>query len=162
MTHLERILGTKEFTGWHMLAVLGLFFGTVIGVNLTLAYFANSSWTGLVVKNSYVESQRFNVVTAKRLEQEALGWTGIADYRAGVFSFKLTSRSGAVIGGAAISARIGRPSTAAEDRIVNLDAAGPVYSAATELRPGIWEAEVSIAGAHGETWVKSYRFMVKQ
>lgn len=162
MTQLERILGTKEFTGWHMLAVLGLFFGTIIGVNLTLAWFANASWTGLVVKNSYVESQKFNAVTTKRLEQEALGWTGIPDYRAGIFSFKLMDRTGTIIGGAAISARIGRPSTAAEDRTVELAAAGPVYAAATELRLGIWEAQVSVAGAHGETWMKSYRFVVIQ
>lgn len=161
MTRLERIMGTREFTGWHMVAVLGLFFGTIIGVNLTLAYFANSSWTGLVVKNSYVESQRFNAVTAKRVEQAALGWTGVPHYRDGLFSLKLTGRGGSVIGGAVVSARIGRPSTAAEDRTVGLQAEGPVYSAATELKPGIWEAEISVTGAEGESWVKSYRFMVK-
>ena len=50
----------KEFTGRHMLAIMLAFFGTIIAVNLVMAIFASRSWTGLVVKNSYVASQEFN------------------------------------------------------------------------------------------------------
>ena len=50
----------KPFTGWHMVVALGLFFGTIITVNLAMAYYANSTWSGLVVKNTYVASQEFN------------------------------------------------------------------------------------------------------
>ena len=38
MTMIDKILGTKQFTGYHMLGVLFLFFGTIISVNLTLAF----------------------------------------------------------------------------------------------------------------------------
>ena len=69
-----RIMGTREFTGWHMAGVMFLFFGTIISVNLVMAYFATSSWSGLVVKNSYVESQRFNGVTAERQAMLDMGW----------------------------------------------------------------------------------------
>ena len=48
------------FTGWHMLAIMLAFFGTIITVNFTMAYLATSSWSGLVVKNTYVASQQFN------------------------------------------------------------------------------------------------------
>ncbi len=161
MTTVERILGTRQFTGWHMVAVLGLFFGTVIGVNLTLAWFANSSWTGLVVKNSYVESQRFNEVTAERRRQALLEWTGAFSYEDGMLSLALTERTGIVVGGATVTARLGRPATAAEDHVVTLAAEGLSYRAADRLKPGIWEAQVAVIGRDGEVWTRAYRFMVK-
>ncbi len=55
----------KPFTGRHMLFAMLAFFGVIIAVNLTMAVFATKSWTGLVVKNSYVASQAFN----RELEQ---------------------------------------------------------------------------------------------
>ncbi|RWK14298.1 FixH family protein, partial [Mesorhizobium sp.] len=50
----------RVFTGRHMLAIILAFFGVVIAVNLTMATLANTSWTGLVVENTYVASQQFN------------------------------------------------------------------------------------------------------
>ena len=50
----------RPFTGGHMLAVMVVFFGVVISVNVFLAVVANTSWTGFVVENSYVASQEFN------------------------------------------------------------------------------------------------------
>ncbi|HLA02420.1 MAG TPA: FixH family protein, partial [Aestuariivirga sp.] len=44
----------RTFTGWHMAAITISFFAVIIAVNLTLAVFASSSWSGLVVANSYV------------------------------------------------------------------------------------------------------------
>ena len=49
--------GTFRFTGFHMLACMIVFFGVIVAVNLTMATLASQSWTGLVVKNSYVASQ---------------------------------------------------------------------------------------------------------
>ena len=60
-----QIVRPDRFTGWHMVGVLGLFFGVTILVNLALAFFANGSWTGLIVKNSYVASQHYNERLAK-------------------------------------------------------------------------------------------------
>lgn len=63
-----------RFTGWHMLASLVLFFGTVIAVNITMATFATRTFGGVVVKNSYVASQKFNGWLAEARAQEQLGW----------------------------------------------------------------------------------------
>ena len=65
----------KEFTGRHMLAIIVSFFGVIIAVNMTLVYFAVQSWSGLVVKNSYVASQKFNKTLEKAALQRARGWT---------------------------------------------------------------------------------------
>ena len=51
------------FTGWHMLTIMLLFFGTIISVNVTMAWNAVTSWSGLVVQNTYVASQS---LTARR------------------------------------------------------------------------------------------------
>ena len=68
------------FTGWHMLAIMLAFFGTIITVNFTMAYLATSTWSGLVVKNTYVASQQFNgkAAAAKaRAEEIAKGVQGV-------------------------------------------------------------------------------------
>lgn len=62
------------FTGWHMLGVMLLFFGTVITVNMVMAWNAVNSWSGLVVSNTYVASQQFN---AKAEAAKARAATGI-------------------------------------------------------------------------------------
>ncbi len=49
-----------RFTGYHMAAIMVSFFGVVIAVNFTMAWYATSSWSGLVVENTYVASQQFN------------------------------------------------------------------------------------------------------
>ena len=63
------------FTGWHMLLVMCLFFGTIISVNFYMAWQATHTWSGLVVKNTYIASQEFN---GKVAEARALAATGVA------------------------------------------------------------------------------------
>ena len=60
------------FSGRHMLLTMLAFFGVIIGVNLTMAWFARSSWTGLVVENSYVASQEFNAKMEARIKEYGL------------------------------------------------------------------------------------------
>lgn len=61
----------KTITGWHVFAMFGFGFGTIIAVNLTLAFNAVATFPGLEVKNAYVASQGFDV---ERAAQEALAW----------------------------------------------------------------------------------------
>ena len=64
------------FTGWHMLAIMIMFFGTIITVNLIMAWNASHSWSGLVVQNTYVASQQFNGKVALAKELAASGIEG--------------------------------------------------------------------------------------
>lgn len=64
----------KRFTGWHMLAIMVGFFGTVMAVNFTMASYALSTFNGVQVQNSYVASQKFNDWLAAAEAQEELGW----------------------------------------------------------------------------------------
>lgn len=65
----------SEFTGRHMAATMIIGFGIVIAVNFTMAYHATSGFGGVVVKNSYVASQKFNGWLEEAQRQEALGWS---------------------------------------------------------------------------------------
>lgn len=66
---------TKSFTGWHMTGILVAFFGVVIAVNVLMAHYAISTFSGTVVDNSYVASQEFNGWLAQAKQQDRLGWT---------------------------------------------------------------------------------------
>jgi nitrogen fixation protein FixH len=66
---------TRGFTGRHMWMVMTGFFGLVIAVNFTMAWFASSTFGGSVVENSYVASQKFNGWLEAARTQEKLGWT---------------------------------------------------------------------------------------
>lgn len=70
---------TRRFTGWHMLAILIAFFGTVIAVNFVMAWYAARTFGGTVVDNSYVASQEFNHWLAEARAQRRLGWTNYVE-----------------------------------------------------------------------------------
>lgn len=63
-----------EFTGKHMAGVLVAGFGIVIAVNFFMASLAIGGFHGVVVKNSYVASQKFNSWLDKAERSRALGW----------------------------------------------------------------------------------------
>ena len=66
------------FTGRRMAAIMVLFFGTVIAVNFTMAYYASSTFGGIVVENSYVASQQFNRWLDEAAAEKAMGWNADA------------------------------------------------------------------------------------
>lgn len=155
-------LPTKEFKGWHMLAILILFFGTIITVNLTMAYFARTSWTGLVVKNSYVASQEFNETTDQKRAELAMGWSSSLAYENGALDLTLTDKDKAGINNAIVTATVGRPSYEADDRIVQFTQTKPgQFTASTQLGSGIWDADMTVIGENGESWTRKLRILVK-
>lgn len=162
MNQVKRVLYPSEFTGWHMAGVMCLFFGTIISVNMFLAFSAGSSWTGLVVKNTYVESQNFNERTAEYTRQGALGWHAEPTYSDGVFSIELQDSVGNAIRGATVTANLGRPVHEGDDHELVLVAAKPgYYAAATQLGAGVWNAELTVDGANGNKWNRIVRFTLK-
>ena len=156
------ILRPEKFTGWHMALVMGLFFGTIITVNMTLAYYANTSWTGLVVKNSYVASQQFDTETARLKKQQKLGWTISSGYSAGTISLGIADKAGKPVDIAELSAKIGRPVTESDDRQLPLTRAHDgSYLAQTELAKGIWQIDMMATDTRGNVLEKSVRILVE-
>jgi len=159
---LKDFVAPKEFTGWHMAAVMVLFFGTIISVNLVLAYQANMTWTGLVVKNSYVASQEFQENTDAKREQLTLGWKAETRYDNGQFEIMLHDRAGREISNVQTAVKLGRPAHENDDRSMVLkETAKGRYVSETELGSGIWQADITVAGPTGTVWTRSIRFVVK-
>ncbi len=130
------------FTGGHMLAVVFAFFGTIIAVNLVMAFLATGTFPGLVVKNSYVASQNYNQLLADTRAHEQSGWKMDMAVTGGVLAVTLTDRDGQPLGRLAVTAAAGRPSTTEQDRVLDLASDGSVYRAAEALAPGLWEVAV--------------------
>ncbi len=124
MTSMANAKREFTFTGWHMLAVMFGFFGVIIAVNFTMAYFALSSWSGLVVENTYVASQEFN---GKAAEARAWAETGItAELTAGAhgISYRVTHPKTGPVAGERVVAQFRRPVGTAQDFTVTLTPQG--------------------------------------
>lgn len=151
----------REFTGYHMLAILVAFFGVTIGVNVTMAVLANRTWSGLVVPNSYVASQNFAQDTAEAARQKALGWSQKLSHEHGTLQVTITSRDGAPLAGLNVRVKIGHPVAAKFDRELTLVETGPgLYSAPAEMGEGVWDADVTASRKPGETFRLVHRFTV--
>ena len=139
-THSRR---SGEFTGVHMALMLVAFFFVIIAVNLTMAFFASSSWTGLVVKNTYVASQEFNHKAEVGRAQAALGWNAALDIGDGRIAYRLTRKGGSQVHAAHASVTLRRPVTDTQDRTLELlpDAAGTLI-AETQIADGSWIIEI--------------------
>lgn len=131
-----------EFTGRHMLAIMLAFFGVIITVNLTMAVMANTSWTGLVAKNTYVASRDFNRKAGDARRQAALGWTSDLSIAGGRLRYALADASGERVelsGGTAI---LRRPVSEREDLTLTMAVSGGALEAQAEIADGAWIVEV--------------------
>ena len=147
---LLRLNDENPFTGWHMLSVVILFFGTIIAVNLVMAFAATGTFPGLVVENSYVASQHYDELLAKARAQEKHGWKPTLTAEGGTLRFALADAEGRPVSSLLVGAHVGRPSTTREDRSIAFTSAGDGYTALEPLPPGLWEVDLE-ATRLGET-----------
>jgi nitrogen fixation protein FixH len=159
------IAAERPFTGRHMLVIMLAFFAVVLGANLSLVYFANHSWTGLVVKNSYVASQQFNETTEKLARAEA-GLHVTPAYQAGVLTLTLIDDGQRPFPASHVSVVIGRPSHEGEDRVLELARQSDgVFAVETELGKGLWQGMLTARrpgydSGHGD-WQRPIRLLVR-
>jgi nitrogen fixation protein FixH len=138
-----RLDDEHPLTGWHMLAIVALFFGTIVAVNVAMAFAATGTFPGLVVSNSYVASQNYNELLTDARGQEDAGWVSELSTEGGMLRFGLSRASGTLPADLAVSAHVGRPSTTREDRIVSFTPlGGGAFRADEALPPGRWEVDI--------------------
>ena len=149
-----------RFTGWHMLACMIAFFGVIIVVNFTMATFASKSWTGLVVKNSYVASQKFNDELALAEAQHARGWRSDVSYENGELVFALFDKAGKAINPDTVIASVGRPAFEQQDRLIELvGGAAHGHAVPLQLGEGTWALKIE-AQAEGIAYRRDLRVFV--
>lgn len=136
-----------RFTGKHMALVMVGFFGVVVGVNVLLANLAVSTFSGVVVENSYVASQGFNGLLGAARADRALGWKlDLARGADGAARFTLTDATGAPLSGAEVRAQADHPLGAKVP---------PVMLAPKEVEPGVYEAPLAGGRWHVGVEVRS-------
>ena len=110
-------MSEKQITGKQVFFVTASAFTVIIGVNLTLAYKAVSTFPGLEVKNSYVASQSFE---ARRDAQEALGWNVDVSYENNELSVAFQTSDGESVEARDVELLIGRKTNSTDDQTPDL------------------------------------------
>ena len=133
----------RAFTGRHMwLLVIG-FFGVIIAVNVGMAVVASTSWTGLVVTNSYVASQEFEEKRIAHQAQQAAGWQATFSYSPGLAKLVVTDGAGKPLDLGPVTLKVSRPVGGHDDQTVLLERApGGGYAATLQLAAGVWDVLV--------------------
>ncbi|MEM6406795.1 MAG: FixH family protein [Pseudomonadota bacterium] len=135
----------KELTGRHVFAIFALGFGTIITVNMTLAYSAVATFPGLEVKNSYVASQSFD---RDRAAQLALGWDVAARLQGEKLVLSITRDGGPVV--PEIEAAVfGRATSVKADQEPQFSFDGQNFVAPVEAGAGNWNLRLTLRAPDG-------------
>lgn len=118
-----------ELRGWHVLAGMLAFFGTVIAVNVYFAIVALGTFPGEDVTHPYIQGLEYNRTIAERRAQLAMGWRAAASLertRDGAdLVINLRQRDGSPLDGAAVEGALRWPADAHRDRALAFRQDGP-------------------------------------
>jgi len=129
-----------EFTGKHMALLAVSFFGVIIAVNVGMAVVSSTSWTGLVVDNSYVASQEFEEKRLAHDRQKAAGWQASFTYAPGLAQLIVRDGGGNPVDLGPVSILINRPVGGHDDEKLTLNrSADGGYTATVTLAEGVWD-----------------------
>jgi nitrogen fixation protein FixH len=129
-----------EFTGRHMLFLAVGFFGVIISVNVLMAIVSSTSWTGLVVQNSYVASQEFEEKRIAHEKQTAAGWQASFTYAPGIAQLIVRDGAGNPVDLGPVTVLINRPVGGHDDEKLTLNrSADGSYAGAVALAEGVWD-----------------------
>jgi nitrogen fixation protein FixH len=142
-------------------------FMVVIGVNATLIFFAQDTFSGLDTASPYERGLDYNNTLAAEAAQERLGW----DYQASIsggsgtertLQIQLSDHEGRPLNDLTLQAYLVRPSSQSLDLTIAPRPAGDgSYAAVFALpAPGQWELRV-VARGKDVAWQHSERLFVK-
>lgn len=133
----------REFTGRDMAKILVAGFGVVVAVNFGMATIAARSFSGTVVDNSYIASQKFNGWLEEARRSEQLGWSATIERDENGF-LAVPTRN--VPAGAAVSAELRRPIGERETQAVAFSRTDEnFYRSDAPIDEGRWIARLTIA-----------------
>lgn len=139
---------TRKFTGWHFTTIMVIGFGIVMAVNFTMASLATGGFSGVVVENSYVASQKYNGWLEAARAQDKLGWSGKLARDA---QSRLVLEAPAIPAGAEVRAQLRRPVGQPDTTELALVADGSgQFRSDQAIAPGRWIVRMVIT-ADGQT-----------
>lgn len=158
-----------RFTGWHFLISIVGFFGVVITANVTMAYFAINTFSGLETDDAYRKGRDYNQTLEAAKLQEALGWQEkltLVKNGSGINAahyITLTLAGAEAETGLAATLLIRRPATDANDQMINLveTTPGTFVGVIKLLDEGRWKRSLVIAKGDEVIFRKNSEFMVQ-
>lgn len=146
---------TRDTGWWYPYIFVGMF-AVVLGVNGTLFYFANHSFTGLQTESAYDKGLDYNRVLAQEQAQRKLGWQVDARADAAAVQANPAGRTaellvtwsdhdGQPLDGLDVKAKLLRPTVAGHDtEEITLKSMGKgKYGATVQLDfPGQWDMKL--------------------
>jgi nitrogen fixation protein FixH len=158
----------RQLTGTHVLIILLAFFGVTIAVNILLAAYAISSFSGEDVAKPYQRGLEYNKDLAARAAQRDLGWTATIGLTrignaGGMISVVIKGKDGTPRAGLSVEATLRRPTDTKLDRTIPLEPlAGGEYRAAVDaLAAGQWDVIARTAAEDGTSFEAQRRVVVK-
>ncbi|MBE3637514.1 FixH family protein [Mangrovicoccus algicola] len=144
-------LATGRLTGGKVLAIALAGFGTVIAVNMLLAWKAVATFPGIETASSYQASQEFD---RARAAQMALGWGVRADYGDGVLEIAITGPDGGPAEIASMAALVGWATSTRDDVTPEFTRKGAVYATPLRLEDGNWNIRLRAVAADGTAFFR--------
>ncbi|MEJ6390416.1 FixH family protein [Gymnodinialimonas ulvae] len=156
----EHNVDDRKITGWHVASMFVGGFGVIIGVNIYMATQAVGTFPGLEVSSSYADSQTFD---DRRVAQEALGWHASVETDADELRLSLVDASGRPVYPAQLDALLTRPTTRADDQILELTrGANGVLVAPAEIGDGRWRLRLTGTARDGTDYRHNITFTVNR
>jgi nitrogen fixation protein FixH len=142
-------------------------FLVVIGVNATLIYFAQDTFSGLETASPYERGLDYNKTLAAEAAQERLGWRSEVQISGGNegrrrLQVRLTDRDGRPLDGATVVAHLVRPSNAGLDATIVPQPLGDGRYSASFVLPAAGQWELRLVAHRGDiAWQHSERLFVE-
>ena len=159
---------TFELKGWHVLAIMLVFFGVTIAVNTLLTVYAISTFSGEDVSKPYMRGLEYNRTLAAREAQAKLGWTAEIDAARGggssiVVTVNISAADGIPKVGLTARATLRRPIDSSLDRTITLQAAeaGIYRSVLKDISPGQWDVIVIAKSSEGAVFEAERRIVLE-
>lgn len=151
LARLRAFLAVRHFTGLHMLVLMVVFFGVVIAVNVTMAVYASTSWSGLVARNGYVASIDFARAEAAHRRAAELGWTVDVAQSGRRVIVSVTDKAGRPVA-MRVRAQAAPAASGENPRPLALDpdGRGAWQSGPDPLTPGLWVVHADLSAPQAE------------
>lgn len=149
----------RQLTGRKVLAIFVAMFGTIIGVNVFMAYSAVSTFPGMEVSSSYADSQTFDV---RRDAQEALGWDASVGIEGDTLILTLVDADGRPVYPAELDALLTRPTNRTEDQVLVLErGANGTLTAPVSVSEGRWRLRLTGIARDGTEYRHNITFELR-
>ena len=160
----------RPFTGWHFLIYIVGFFVVIITANLTMAYFAIDTFSGLETDDAYRKGRDYNQTLDAAKRQEALGWQEeitLVKNGSGMNAahyITLTLHGAESEKDLTATLLIRRPATNANDQLINLVETTPrvFVGVIKSLEPGRWKRSLVVKKQGEVIFRKNSEFMVEE